>query len=233
MCIDNDPILPHGLIQVAGVHDREEVQLLLDYGVDIIGIPLRLPVNAEDLSEAEARTICKDFPGKCCIITYLDSAADIIDFSNYMGCPLIQLHGMVELETLKQVKAALPDLRIIKSLVIGRFPMESLLQQVDAFSPYVSAYITDTYNPHTGAEGATGLTHDWQLSRQLLKASSRPLILAGGLNSDNVEAAIDQVHPWGVDVHTGVEDATGRKTKQSLSPFVSKTRRAFSKLELK
>lgn len=232
MQIDKDPLLPHGLIQVAGVHDREEAQLLLNHGVDLIGIPLRLPVNAEDLPEAEAKAICSEFPDKCCIITYLDSAADIIEFSNYMGSSLIQLHGMVELQTLKLVKAALPDLRIIKSLVIGRYPMEALLQQVETFAPYVSAFITDTYNPQTGAEGATGLTHDWQLSRQLLKASSRPLILAGGLNADNVEAAVEVVQPWGVDVHTGVEDATGRKTKQSLSPFVSKTRNAFSMLEL-
>ncbi len=232
MTMQSDPLLPHGLIQVAGVHDLEEATHLLDMGVDLVGIPLRLPVNAEDLTEAVARDICRSFPGKCCVITYLDAAADIIELVEYMDVSLLQLHGEVHIDTLRKVQAALPDLRIIKSLVIGRFTMEKLLKQVEAFSPYVSAFITDTYNPDTGAEGATGITHDWNDSRRLLEASPRPLILAGGLNADNVEAAIKIVRPWGVDVHTGVENADGRKTSKSLSPFISAARRAFIRHEL-
>jgi phosphoribosylanthranilate isomerase len=232
MSPDLDTLLPKGLIQVAGVHDLKEATLLLDHGVNLIGIPLRLPVNSEDLRELEARKICRALPGKCCIITYMNSASDIIDFSIYMETSFHQLHGEVDCNTLKQVKTALPNLHIIKSLVIGRFSMEQLLQQVMAFSPWVSAFITDSYNPETGAEGATGITHDWNHSRRLLEASPRPVILAGGLNADNVAEAIEKVRPWGVDVHTGVENSDGWKTPESLSAFVTAARQAFKRHEL-
>lgn len=232
MHIENDPLLPQGLIQVAGIHDIDEAQLLLETGVQLIGIPLRLPVNAEDLTEAEARSICKALPGRCCIITYQDEVADIIEFAEYMGTSIIQLHGEVKPDTLRQVRQAVPQLRIIKSLVIGRFTMAELLAQVEAFSPYVSAFITDTFNAETGAEGATGLTHDWTLSRKLLEVSPRPIILAGGLNAANVQEAIEAVQPWGVDVHTGVEDSSGWKTQESLTPFVTTARLTFDRLEL-
>jgi phosphoribosylanthranilate isomerase len=228
---ESDPLFPYGMIQVAGVHDLEEAALLLDHGVDLIGIPLRLPVNAEDLTEEDAKLFCQAYPGKCCLITYLSDSKEIIEFVDSFDAQVVQLHGEVEKDSLKQVKAALPDLHIIKSLVIGRFPVHVLEQYVEEYSPYVSAFITDTFNPETGAEGATGLTHDWHISRRLRIASNHPLILAGGLNAGNVVEAIEFVQPWGVDVHTGVENADGRKSAGSVAPFVQAARLAFSRIK--
>lgn len=230
--IDCSNLLPEGLVQVAGIHDLAEAEMLLESGVDLIGIPLRLPVNEEDLSEQEARAICNALPDQCCLITYQDSASEIMQFCEYMGASLIQLHGPVRLETLRELKSASPGLSIVKSLVIGRFPMQELMHQVEEFSPYLSAFITDSYNPETGAEGATGLTHDWDLSRQLKESTEKPLILAGGLNPANVAEAIQAVHPWGVDVHTGVEEENGRKCPRLVADFVKQARHANSRLEL-
>ena len=140
----------------------------------------------------------------------------------------IQLHGDVDPANLPRLKALLPRLRIIKSLVIGKYPAEQLEKMVQLMAPYVDAFITDTYNPANGAEGATGLTHDWRISRALQLACPRPLILAGGLNADNVADAIRTVRPWGVDVHTGIEDASGRKSPRLTRLFVEAARAAFA-----
>jgi len=73
--------------------------------------------------------------------------------------------------------------------------------------------ITDTFAPETGAAGATGRTHDWSVSRRLVELSERPVLLAGGLTAENVRRAILEVRLAGVDVHTGVENAAGRKSR--------------------
>jgi phosphoribosylanthranilate isomerase len=94
----------------------------------------------------------------------------------------------------------------------------------------VEAFITDTFNPSTGASGATGLTHDWEVSREIVRVSPRPVILAGGLTPDNVGAAIRAVSPAGVDCHTGVEGADGRKNERLVRRFVEEANRAFSEV---
>jgi phosphoribosylanthranilate isomerase len=91
----------------------------------------------------------------------------------------------------------------------------------------VDAYITDTFDPRTGACGATGKTHDWRLSRQLVRYSPLPVILAGGLTAENVRAAILAVRPAGVDAHTGLEDVSGRKSQEKVKQFVSEAQEAF------
>ena len=89
-------------------------------------------------------------------------------------------------------------------------------------------FITDTFDPATGASGATGKTHDWTVSRKLVELSPKPVILAGGLNPSNVYEAIRIVRPAGVDVHTGVEDSSGRKSRSLIEAFVNEAARGFA-----
>jgi phosphoribosylanthranilate isomerase len=94
----------------------------------------------------------------------------------------------------------------------------------------VDAFITDTFDPETGASGATGKTHDWEVSRKLVKMSARPVILAGGLNPANVRQAIYAVNPAGVDAHGGVEHPDGKKDRELVDTFVREATDAFASL---
>ena len=216
-------------IQVAGIRDRAEAELLVKCGVRYLGFPLRLPVHEEDISEREASAIIGTLRSPACgvLITYLDRAGDIIEFCTSLGVSVVQLHGDIVPAELRRIKKHQPALTVIKSLVIGQHPIDHLLDILEHTTPYVDAYLTDTFDPETGASGATGRTHDWRLSRQLVRQSSRPVILAGGLNPANVRGAILAVRPSGVDTHTGLEDASGRKSEANVMEFVSEARKAF------
>jgi phosphoribosylanthranilate isomerase len=63
-----------------------------------------------------------------------------------------------------------------------------------------------------------------------VERSDRPVILAGGLTPENVRQAIAEVRPAGVDAHTGVEDSTGRKSREKVLKFLSEAREAFALL---
>lgn len=220
----------HGIIQVAGVIDQAEANLLVEEGVRYLGFPLRLPVNREDLSESEAAAIIRHLraPVRGVLITYLDEADDIIDFMESLGTDIVQLHGDISAGELSRLKKRRPGLTILKSLVTGWSTNAELLGQVRACGAFVDAFITDTYDPVTGATGATGKTHDWSLSRELVEASPKPVILAGGLSADNVREAIESVRPAGVDAHTGLEGRDGRKDRHRVRRFVGEAREAFS-----
>ena len=113
------------------------------------------------------------------LITYLDQADEIAAFSRSLGARIVQLHGEIEREELKRLKTLDPALTVIKSLVVGMHDDKTLEASVSELSPFVDAFITDTFDPKTGASGATGKTHDWRVSRHLTELSDRPVILAG------------------------------------------------------
>jgi len=83
--------------------------------------------------------------------------------------------------------------------------------------------LVDAYRP--GQYGGTGEVGDWGLAASLSGKFS--ILLAGGLTSENVEAAIEQVHPWGVDVASGVESAPGVKDYEKIRLFVRRAKNMF------
>ena len=218
------------LIQIAGVIDKEEARMLMDAGVDYLGFPLRLPVNKEDLTEEEAVDVIKAItpPHRAVLITYLNNAEEIINFCDKLSVKIVQLHGKISKEELEKTKSLRPDLEIIKSLVVAENNYSELEKTVLALSEWVDAFITDTFDPATGAEGATGKTHDWTISKKMVEISSKPVIIAGGLNHTNVKRAILEIHPAGVDAHTGVEAPNGRKNYDLVKKFVEESQEGFA-----
>ena len=217
------------LIQIAGVINKEEAQMLMNAGVHYLGFPLRLTVNKEDTTEEEAAEIIKiiNAPYRAVLITYLDNAIEIIEFCDKLNVKVVQLHGKISKEELEKLKTLRPDIEIFKSLVVAQNNFNELEIMVNTLSAWVDAFITDTFDPVTGAEGATGKTHDWNVSKKLLALSPKPVIIAGGLNPINVKRAITEIRPAGVDVHTGVEDPNGRKDPGLVKRFVEEARAGF------
>jgi len=222
----------YGLVQVAGVIDAAEAELLTGCGVDWLGFPLRLPVHREDLTEEAAAEVIGGIepPHRAVLITYESRAADIGAFCTRLGTGAVQLHGNVPAAELRALKELRPELLVVKSLIVRPGNLAELIASVERTQEWVDAFITDTFDPATGAEGATGLVHDWSVSAELVRLSPRPVILAGGLTPDNVAAAIGTVHPAGVDAHTALEDRAGRKSRGKVFRFVANAREAFAQV---
>lgn len=228
------------MIQAAGVKNLAEAQMLAACGVTHVGLPLRLPVHTPDVSEDQARDIVRGLgaAAKTVLITYLMDAAETLKFCRFLGVDGVQLHGAMPLAEVRRLRQAAPALFIIKSLVVGAGGLaggvEALLAEAQAHAPFVDAFLTDTFDPVSGASGATGKAHDWAVSRRLAQSLAaewaRPLILAGGLNPDNVARAIAAVRPAGVDAHTGLEDAAGNKDEALVRRFVDEASRALAAL---
>jgi phosphoribosylanthranilate isomerase len=220
------------IIQIAGIRSKTEAKLLEECGVGYLGFPLRLTVHEEDASEADVAGMVREItpPAQGVLITYLDDPETIAALCAALGFGIVQLHGDVRAAALDRLRAIDPGLSIVKSLVVGRKDPSALEADVLEFSPRVDAFLTDTYDPASGACGATGRTHDWRISRRLVEISPRPVILAGGLTPDNVAAAIREVRPGGVDSHTGVEDASGAKCREKVARFVREAMAQFRRM---
>src|SRR4029077_2465430 len=138
-------MLEEDLIQIAGVIDAAEAQMLQQIGVRYLGFPLRLHVHREDLTEEEAAAIIKSMapPVFGVLITYLDEASEIASFCHALGARIVQLHGDIVRDELKRLKTLAPHLTVIKSLVIGMREDKAIEAPLGELSPFVDAFITD------------------------------------------------------------------------------------------
>jgi phosphoribosylanthranilate isomerase len=116
----------------------------------------------------------------------------------------VQLHGTESVEFCQELREALPETEIIKA---WRVRSSSDLDSIQTYSQVVDGLLLDAYHPD--ALGGTGQTLDWQ---QLCAFTpSIPWLLAGGLHPDNIEIALSQLHPDGIDLSSGVEVSPGHK----------------------
>ncbi|OPY13258.1 MAG: N-(5'-phosphoribosyl)anthranilate isomerase [Syntrophaceae bacterium PtaB.Bin038] len=221
---------PEGIVQIAGVRSLDEARMLLRAGADWLGFPLRLEHHDEDLPDVEVSSVIAalGIGERAVLITYLERAPEIADLAARTGCRRVQLHGDIAAADVRRLRECAEGLFLIKALVVRPGNLGALLKDAREFGPWVDAFITDSWDPQTGARGATGRTHDWEASRRIVEEAPRPVILAGGLTPGNVGCAIRRVRPAGVDAHTGVEAPDGRKDPTLVGAFVGEARRAFA-----
>jgi phosphoribosylanthranilate isomerase len=215
-------------VQIAGILDEAEANMLVAAGVDDLGFPVGPGVVTPDLSEAEVATVVNRLPASigAVWITYLADAAAIVDGCRRLGVRKVQLHGDASAQCVRSVKRLAPELFVMKSLIVAATNADALVNELSQFDDAVDCFITDTLDPRTGHRGATGKVHDWSVSARLVSLSSKPVMLAGGLTAENVTAAIQTVRPAAVDAHTGVEGADGRKDPQAVRLFVQRAKAA-------
>ena len=117
------------------------------------------------------------------------------------------------------IKSALPAVRIVQVIhVVGPESVEEAMHVEET----ADALLLDSGNPSLVVKelGGTGRTHDWTVSAELCRKVRVPVFLAGGLNASNVREAIATVHPFGVDVCSGVRSG-GKLDPLKLSAFAA------------
>ncbi|MDX1978252.1 MAG: phosphoribosylanthranilate isomerase [Pseudanabaenaceae cyanobacterium bins.68] len=141
----------------------------------------------------------------------LDQAIELVHSSQINS---LQLHGQESPNFCGELKAKLPQIRLVKAF---RISDRNDLAQIPAYLPYVDQIILDAYHPHLA--GGTGQTLDWALLADF--APGCPWLLAGGLTPENVAQAIAQTQPDGIDLSSGVEHQPGDKNLNQIGKLIA------------
>jgi phosphoribosylanthranilate isomerase len=139
-----------------------------------------------------------------------ERAQRVVEIINRVGLKAAQLHGHESREDCGYVSVRVP--LVIKAFAAG----DTRLQRAGEYG--ASIILLDAPSP------GSGKVFDWRLAEGAPR--NRRLVLAGGLDATNVAEAIRTVHPWGVDVSTGVESAPGKKDPTKIRTFVQAARAA-------
>jgi phosphoribosylanthranilate isomerase len=199
-------------IKICGITRLEDANAAVRLGVHALGFIL-WPGSPRRIALDEMARIVAGLPPLVTPVgVFVSPAADEVQRAVEQGIRVAQIHGAVP-EWNGRAPAA-----ILRAVHLGKGGGETL----DPPMPPSVAVLLDAHDDTR--PGGTGKTVDWDRAAAI--ARTRPVILAGGLTSANVEKAIQTVRPYGVDVASGVEERPGVKSHLRLRHFVDAVRRA-------
>jgi phosphoribosylanthranilate isomerase len=208
-------------VKICGITNEDDARAACEAGADSLGFNFYRE-SPRHVNAAEVAKIRPHLPENVEAVGVFVNAgtSEVARHCEELKLGAVQLHGDETPQRVAELAATVP---VIKAFRVGP---DFLLETLDEYAR-ASAFLLDA--AETGQYGGTGRTNDWALARSA--ARTRRIILAGGLNAENVAAAIHLVRPYGVDVASGVESKPGKKDQARLREFIQEVRRAERHLE--
>jgi phosphoribosylanthranilate isomerase len=198
-------------VKICGITNEEDALLAVAMGADAVGFVFA--PSARQIAVTQARDIARRLPPEVMTVgVFRDEAARrVVEMVNAAGLHGVQLHG-------HETPAEGRWIRQRVQFLIQAFPAgDRMLERVDEYQA-ADAVMIDSSSP------GSGQVFDWMLAEGL--PLTRRVILAGGLTADSVADAVRRIHPWGVDVSTGVEREPGRKDVSKVMHFINAAKEA-------
>jgi phosphoribosylanthranilate isomerase len=204
-------------VKICGITNLEDAFLTAELGADALGFIFYLKSPRQVAPETAREIIAQLPPFVATVGVFVDEAAAVVqDLADRVGLDWVQLHGQEPPDYCRSLKR-----RVIKGF---RIKDVSSLEALELYRDAVQAFLLDTYKK--GQVGGTGESFDWHLAREA-KQYGR-IILAGGLNPENVARAIAAARPQAVDAASGTEAAPGKKDPAKLKAFFEAVRSVSS-----
>ncbi len=197
-------------VKICGITSEEDALLAVAMGADAVGF-LFAP-SPRQMSPSAVHAIARRLPPEILTVgVFRDELPQrVVDIVNKAGLRAAQLHGNETREDCGYVSVRVPI--VLKAFAAG----DGRLARAEEYGADI--ILIDAPSP------GSGKVFDWRLAEGAPKG--RRVVLAGGLEPSNVADAIRTVHPWGVDVSTGVEASPGKKDPAKVRAFIQAARAA-------
>ena len=212
-------------VKICGITNVDDAHAASSAGADYLGLVF-YPPSPRAVSPDLARDIVARtrpcYPRVRFVGVFVDEPAERVwQVAMHCGLDLAQLHGEEPPHVVAELIAR--GLDVIKAF---RVQARDALARARCYRPTLC--LLDTFVPD--CPGGSGQTFDWALAAQA--ALPAPVLLAGGLTTENVVGAVHVGRPWGVDVSSGVERILGRKDSDKLRRFIAAVRLADEEYDI-
>ena len=222
-------------VKICGITNSHDAKKAISFGADALGFQVGMKHKTEDeVSPHMAKEIISLLPPfvSSVIVTHLTYSKSIISLLRIIeSVSTIQFHDDIEVKEMEKVREQFPWVKLIKAIHVDGI---GALTNLHHYDKVADALIGDSINLKEDRIGGTGITHDWSISRRMVNESPLPIVLAGGLTSENVQDAIFTVRPYAIDVNSGVKiDRFSRKKDPTkMRNLINGAKKAFAKVEM-
>jgi phosphoribosylanthranilate isomerase len=211
-------------VKICCISSIEEAKLAIDHGADALGLVGKMPSGPGPIDDKLIAVIAKKIPPPIAsfLLTCEQTAAGIIEHVKRVHTNTVQIVDELKTGSYQQIREELPNIRLVQ--VIHVSGIESIQHAIE-LAPLVDALLLDSGDPTAAVKilGGTGNVHNWEISKEIIRAVTIPVLLAGGLKAENVREAIEVVKPFAVDVCSGVRTA-GKLDGDKLKRFIDAVR---------
>jgi phosphoribosylanthranilate isomerase len=208
-------------VKICGIRSVAEALAVCELGADAVGVLVgpHTEVQQHFVASVIAREILTSLPPftQGVLVTTSTSVREICELITLTSTSVVQIHNELPTTDLEAIRAAHPHVRVIG---VATVVDETSILYAQRITPHITAVLLDS-----AKRGSMGSVHDWTLSDRIAASLSVPTILAGGLNPENIERAIESVHPYAVDVRSGVCDHTGSLDLKKVAQFITNAKR--------
>lgn len=203
-------------VKICGITRPGDARLAAELGADALGLVF-YGGSARGLTLAQALEIRSVVPAFVSVVGLFVNPErnEVSDVLNHLHLDCLQFHGDEDPGFCQSF-----DMPYMKAVRVrsGIDPLPQVSRHRHA-----TAILLDAFDPQQA--GGTGKAFDWSIARHCVDRSPLPIVLAGGLKPDNAARAIKEVHPWALDLSSGVESEPGIKDPQRLQAFFNEVNR--------
>jgi phosphoribosylanthranilate isomerase len=220
-------------VKICGTTSATDAQMAVDAGADYCGVVLEVPFSE--------RSVCIDTAVKIVQQTSIPTVILVFDRATHWVRHVAEIIQPFAIQLLgHEVPAEVEQLKrhvsceVWKSLFLptGQSEKQNLERIRVEMQAYIhagaDAFLFDTAEVSQGKVrfGGTGKTSDWDIAAKLIAASMIPAFLSGGIRTENVGRAIETVHPYGIDLCSGVESVKGSRDARKLKLLMDAVRQS-------
>lgn len=223
------------MIQIYSIQTVEEALQCVQAGAEAIGVAVATGANLPaEVPEATCAEIFAALEGRAqrVLLVVTQTEEETVEYVRRLQPDILQLCGNLlpaTPEFAAQCRAVRPGLRVLQAVGVDG---PEAIDRAKYFAGFCDMLILDSIAPGIAGIGAAGRTHDWSIDAEIVRSVPCPVVLAGGLDAENVRAAIEAVRPWGVDSFTRTSDRLpdggSRKNIEKVRAFVQAAREAFA-----
>lgn len=211
-------------IKICCIRSIFEANLAIQAGASALGLVGNMPSGPGVISDELIAEIAQAVPKniETFLLTSETKVDEILKHYYKVNTTTIQIVDTLTNGTYTQLKKEIPHVKIVQ--VIHVLNQKSVQEAIE-IAPDVDTILLDSGNPNLKVKelGGTGRTHNWELSKQIVKNVQKPVFLAGGLTPFNALNAIQHVKPYGLDLCSGVR-TDGNLDSKKLTAFFNAIR---------
>ena len=200
--------------------------MAIQAGADAVGLVAAMPSGPGTISDADIAAIARLVPSPIStfLLTAEQTATAISQHIARTRPTTVQIVAHIAPEESAKLAQLRPDVQRVQVIHVED---ETALDLIPLYADHVDAFLLDSGRPNAAIPelGGTGRPHDWSISAAFVAASPLPVYLAGGLTAQNVQQAIREVRPYGVDLCSGVR-TDGRLDQTKLNAFMNQVKHA-------